>query len=149
MSLYLSASIDEAIRIEGEKGYPYEICGFMLGAAQAQDQDQNGGGWLITKILPIDNARETEAKHNRFEIAPTDFMRAEREAIAAKLDLLGIYHSHPDHPAYPSQFDLEQALPFYAYAIVSVIKGKADTINAFKLSEDRLRFDFQGVKIWR
>ncbi|MDR1451110.1 MAG: M67 family metallopeptidase [Helicobacteraceae bacterium] len=142
MTIYLDAEIDLAIRGESEKGYPYEICGFMLGALQ-------GGDRLITKILPIENARESEAKRNRFEIAPTDFLRAEKLSIAEKLDLLGIYHSHPDHPAYPSQFDLEQALPFYSYAIASVIKGKADTINAFTLSEDRLRFEFQGVTIWR
>lgn len=143
MSVYLNAEADRAMRGEGERGYPYEICGFMLGELEG------GGDRYITEILPIANARENEAKRNRFEIAPIDFLRAEREALAKKLDLLGIYHSHPDHPAYPSQFDLEQALPFYSYAIVSVLKAKADTINIFELSEDRLRFEFQGVKIWR
>ncbi|MDR2152070.1 MAG: M67 family metallopeptidase [Helicobacteraceae bacterium] len=143
MILYLNAETNAAIRNEGEKGYPYEICGFMLGETDVS------GDRLINEILPIANARESEARHNRFEISPQDFMRAEKRAITAKLELLGIYHSHPDHPAYPSQFDLEHALPFYSYAILSVIKGKADTINAFILSEDRLRFEFQGVKIWR
>jgi proteasome lid subunit RPN8/RPN11 len=143
MTLYLNENVDRTIRSEGERGYPFEICGFLFGKLE-----QNGDR-RVSEILPIENARESEAKHNRFEIAPQDFLKAERKAAAEGLDLLGVYHSHPDCPAYPSQFDLEWALPFYSYAIVSVIKGKADTINAFELSEDRLRFEFQGVKIWR
>ncbi|MDR2850923.1 MAG: M67 family metallopeptidase, partial [Desulfovibrio sp.] len=119
----LPSDKQHAIRLEGEKAYPGECCGFLLGVFEAT------GPRHIVDILPMCNARETEAQHNRFLIAPVDFMRAERHARAAGLEIVGFYHSHPDHPALPSDYDREQALPFYCYIIVSVNKAKAEGLT--------------------
>jgi proteasome lid subunit RPN8/RPN11 len=91
-------------------------------------------------ILPINNTRQGEDKRRRFVITAQDFMLGEREAISQGLEVLGIYHSHPDHPAYPSQYDLDHALPFYSYLIVAVEQGRACELNSYRLKDDRSSF---------
>ncbi|GHU87120.1 hypothetical protein FACS1894202_00720 [Clostridia bacterium] len=113
------------IRREGENAYPNECCGFIF---------DNG------ELLPVVNAREASERYHRFVITAEDFMRAELEARRRKLDITGIYHSHPDHPAKPSDYDREHALPFYSYVIVSVENGAAGDVTSWKLSDDRQSF---------
>ncbi|MDR1471145.1 MAG: M67 family metallopeptidase [Synergistaceae bacterium] len=123
-----------AIRAEGERAYPDECCGALLGGFDGES------GKIVKAILPIGNSSETAERFHRFTIGPGDFMRAEREAKARNMDLIGFYHSHPDHPAEPSDYDLEHALPFYSYVIVAVEQGAASGLTSWEMSADRARF---------
>jgi proteasome lid subunit RPN8/RPN11 len=130
----LARALEAAIHAEGEKAYPNECCGVLLGTQDA------AGVRHVETLLPIDNARESEEQYHRFRIEADDFIRAESEARAQGRDVLGFYHSHPDHPALPSEYDREYALPFYSYIIVSVTKGKAGLLTSWELTLDRSRF---------
>ncbi len=126
----------EAIIAHGEVTYPFECCGFLLGT----DSDK---GRHVSHYLKVENKR-TENRERRFLIAPEDYMHAERYADEKDLQLLGIYHSHPDHPAIPSEHDRKQAMPFFSYFIVSVLKGKAAGLRSWLLDQD---FQFQEESI--
>jgi proteasome lid subunit RPN8/RPN11 len=143
MMIELDAEWDAAIRREGEKAYPNECCGILLGMLL----DDNGR--RVENILPIDNKREAAEQYHRFEIQPEDYMRAEKTARSQGRDVLGFYHSHPDHPARPSGFDQDHALPFYSYIIVAVEKGKAMDLTSWELTTDRTQFLEEEIKSWR
>jgi proteasome lid subunit RPN8/RPN11 len=130
--------LDE-IRRHGEADYPHECCGLLIGSFGA------GGAKVAEETFPIVNAREDAAKKNRFLIAPEDLMRGEKHARQRRLDVVGFYHSHPDHPAVPSAFDLEHAWPVYSYVIVSVRSGRAEELSSFELRSDRSRFDAEEL----
>jgi len=130
--------LDE-IRRHGEADYPHECCGLLIGSFGA------GGAKVAEETFPIVNAREDAAKKNRFLIAPDDLMRGEKHARQSRLDVVGFYHSHPDHPAVPSAFDLEHAWPVYSYVIVSVRSGRAEELSSFELRSDRSRFDAEEL----
>lgn len=123
------------IEQHGESDYPFECCGLLIGRFDEQ------GRKTVAETLPIVNAREEEAKHNRSLITPQDLMRGERYARGKKLDVVGNYHSHPDHPAVPSQFDLDHALPVWSYIIVSVLQGKAADLRSWEMENDRSKFN--------
>ena len=137
----LKRTIDSAIRNEGAQAYPTECCGFLLGELQ------NGDDRLITELLPITNNFAADEQFHRFLITPEDFLRAEKEARTRRLEILGFYHSHPDHPSFPSQYDQDHALPFYSYIIVSVQKGAATTLNSFQLTPERTKFIEEEVNL--
>jgi len=126
------------IEKHGEREYPFECCGLLIGSFE--DNKKN-----VVEIFPIENAREEEAKHNRSLITPRDLMRSERYAREKKLDVVGNYHSHPDHPAIPSQFDLDHALPVWSYVIVSVEKKEAVDLRSWEMQNDRLRFNEEEI----
>jgi proteasome lid subunit RPN8/RPN11 len=126
--------VKNSIASAGEHDYPDETCGFVLGHLEKDDAR------IGDEIIAVANARESEETYHRFEIAPTDFLRAERHAASSGKDIVGIYHSHPDHPAQPSQYDLDHGLPFYSYIIVSIKEGKADEITSWRLEDDRSQF---------
>ena len=84
-------------------------------------------------------------QHNRVLITPKDVLRAERFAREKKLDVIGYYHSHPDHPARPSQFDLDHALPVWTYIIVSIEKGKAVDLRSWEMENDRSKFNEEEI----
>ncbi|MDR2678257.1 MAG: M67 family metallopeptidase, partial [Zoogloeaceae bacterium] len=132
--IILAAPLEAVIHAEGERAYPNECCGVLLGVQDA------AGVRRVEALIPIVNARESEEQYHRFRIEADDFMRAETEARAQGKDVLGFYHSHPDHPALPSEYDREYALPFYSYIIVSVAKGKAGLLTSWELTLDRSRF---------
>jgi proteasome lid subunit RPN8/RPN11 len=117
----------------GESDYPYECCGLLFGHFEGERK-------IIEEIFPISNAREEESKRNRFLITPDEFSRGEQRAGGNGLDVVGFYHSHPDHPARPSQFDLEHAWPVYSYIIVSIMQGKAALLLSWELLDDRSGF---------
>jgi proteasome lid subunit RPN8/RPN11 len=98
------------------------------------------GDRRVTAIIGVENAREDGERYHRFVIEPEDFMRAEAEARRMGLDVLGFYHSHPDHPAEPSDYDREHAMPFYSYVIVSVEEGTASELTSWELAADRSEF---------
>ncbi len=126
------------IEKHGEREYPFECCGLLIGSFE--DGKKN-----VVEIFPIENALEEEAKHNRSLITPRDLMRGERYAREKKLDVVGNYHSHPDHPAIPSQFDLDHALPVWSYVIVSVEKKEAVDLRSWEMQNDRLRFNEEEI----
>jgi len=130
----LSAELEKNIRTDGETAYPNECCGVLIG-----DID-NEGIKTARSTLTIDNAREDGEQYHRFLITPEDMMKAEQTARSMKLDVIGFYHSHPDHPSAPSGYDKDHALPFYSYVIVSVDKGKAQILTSWELMDDRVDF---------
>jgi len=124
MNIHQSAI--EAIQAHGADGYPNEICGFMLGPK---------GDGEVTEVKPARNII-VERSRDRYEIDPRDHIRTQREADAAGLDIVGYYHSHPDHPAQPSRFDTERAWAGYVYLIVSIQDGRPVDANAFVADQD-------------
>jgi proteasome lid subunit RPN8/RPN11 len=132
--IHLAENQRNEIAAHGERDYPYECCGLLLGSFAA------GGVKAISEIYPISNAREEQAKRNRFLIRPEELMRGERYAEIRGLDVFGFYHSHPDHPAVPSQYDLEHAWPLYSYIVISVSVGAAQDLRSWEMESDRSRF---------
>jgi proteasome lid subunit RPN8/RPN11 len=131
----------ESIRRHAEETYPHECCGLLLGTL---DATLDPPARLARLVEALDNERE-ESRHNRFLITPETMLRADRSARARGLEILGFYHSHPDAPAEPSEYDREHAWPFYSYIIVSVVQGQAGDLRSWRLTEDRGRFDAETV----
>src|SRR6267378_6385488 len=127
------------MRRHGERDYPFECCGLMLG------QFESNGHKIVVETYPISNAREEEAKRNRFLIRPEELMHGEKYARAKSLDVVGFYHSHPDEPAVPSKYDLDHAWPTYSYIVVSVEKGHAVDLRSWEMELDRSRFNSEEV----
>ncbi len=138
MAIEISAADVKAIRSHGEETFPNECCGFMLGEA-------NGDSRNVAELLRAENDREDEAQYNRFLITPEAFMRGEKAAREKGLDIIGFYHSHPDAPARPSQYDLDHAWPWYSYVIVSIKSGEADAMTSWVLKEDREAFGEEEI----
>jgi Predicted metal-dependent protease of the PAD1/JAB1 superfamily len=132
--LRLSSELEKKISADGEAAYPNECCGVLIGEVD------NAGIKTVKSTLTIDNAREDGEQYHRFLITPEDMMKAEQTARTNKLDVIGFYHSHPDHPSAPSGYDKDHALPFYSYVIVSVDKGKAQVLTSWELTDDRVNF---------
>jgi proteasome lid subunit RPN8/RPN11 len=128
----------EKIRKHGEADYPNECCGFLLGKS---DNDIK----TVIKTRPVVNSREQENRYNRYFIPPEEYMRIERQARDEDLEVIGVYHSHPDAEARPSQYDLDHSWPFYSYVIVSIKKQKAENLTSWKLREDRTDFDQEDL----
>jgi len=128
------------IKRYAETEYPYECCGILLGKVETNKSK------TVEQILPISNAQEDKHKHNRFLITPEEMMRAELLARKNKIDVLGFYHSHPEHLAVPSDYDLDHAWPMYSYIIVSVIRGTAENFTSWELQQDRLKFSSESIK---
>ena len=139
MTLNISNDLLRAIQAHGEGAYPNEGCGLLLGRAE-------GGDKHVADLLAIRNGREPEAAHNRYLITPQDMLRGEDEAAERGLDVIGIFHSHPDHPARPSEFDREHALPWYSYIITSVEQGRAGESRSWLLADDRSAFAEESIE---
>jgi len=127
------------IHAHGEAAYPEEGAGFLLG--------NDGEVRKVLDLWPIQNAREADARHNRYLINPTDYLEGEAAAERLGLTLLGVFHSHPDHPNQPSEYDREWAQPFFSYLITSIEKGKAVASRSWRLVEDRSAFVEEPVSI--
>lgn len=138
MSLILSKQVLAQIHTHGEASYPEEGAGFLLGS----DEDQQR---VVSQIFTTENAREDTARHNRYLVTPEDYLEAEITAERLGLDLMGVFHSHPDHPNRPSEFDREWAQPFFSYVITSVNEGKAVESRCWRLSEDRSKFEEEEI----
>jgi proteasome lid subunit RPN8/RPN11 len=128
-SLTISAGVDAAIRAHGRETYPHECCGALVG--------RNG---IVTDVLALPNTTE-EGPRRRFLVRPSDYREAERRASELGAELAGFYHSHPDHPARPSQYDLDHAWPTFAYIIVSVAAGTDEDMTVWFLKDDRSSFE--------
>ena len=131
--LEIANEILNQIRAHGESAYPEEGAGFLLGST---DEEQR----QVIAILGLSNAREDVARHNRYLLTPQDYLRGEQEGERLGLDVLGVFHSHPDHPNQPSEYDREWAMPWFSYLITSVQAGRAGESRAWRLAEDRTAF---------
>jgi proteasome lid subunit RPN8/RPN11 len=132
--LYLTSEQEKTVRSAGENAYPNECCGVLIGEVD------NSGNKIVKHTETIHNAWEDGEQYHRFLITPEDMLKAEQTARAMKLDVIGFFHSHPDHPAVPSGYDKDHALPFYSYVIVSVEQGKAQELTSWELTADRAVF---------
>jgi proteasome lid subunit RPN8/RPN11 len=127
MTLRLNETLLGRLRLEGERSYPGECCGVLAGRA--------GEAREVLQLFPVAN-RRTDDPH-RYLIGPDDLRRVEAELSRSGLEVLGFYHSHPDHPAVPSRFDLEHAWPWYSYLILRVEGGRAAEAGSWQLADDR------------
>ncbi|HKJ34498.1 MAG TPA: M67 family metallopeptidase [Balneolales bacterium] len=125
MELSITQEVQNYMKNHAEEIYNDECCGFLYGKEEEKR--------VITLAKEVINSKEGD-KRRRFKIDPQDYQQAERFAVENDLDLLGVYHSHPDHPARPSETDLRQAVPFFSYIILSVMKGKTDNITSWQLN---------------
>jgi proteasome lid subunit RPN8/RPN11 len=126
------------IRAHGIKTYPHECCGALLG----RDSD---GSREVIELLELANRRQ-DSPRNRFEVTPDDVRLAERTGREKKLELLGWYHSHPDAPARPSEYDRDHAWPWYSYIIVSVERGEPRDTKSWRLQDDRSGYEPEAIE---
>ena len=132
MAIRLSDHQLRRIRDHARRDYPYECCGIMIGRTENDDK-------LVEGLRPIKNVHE-EGHERRYSISPEDMFRVEREARQLGLSVIGFYHSHPDHPARPSEYDRVHAWPWYSFIIVSVMSGRAVKTTSWVLDDDRSKF---------
>ena len=125
-------SLVSAMKEHARRTYNEECCGVLFG------RSEDASKW-VEAVEPLSNARDGE-RHRRFVITAADYRRAEAEADTQGMELLGFYHSHPDHPARPSAYDLEHAWPSFSYVIISVHEGDAVDVRSYVLKEDRSTF---------
>jgi proteasome lid subunit RPN8/RPN11 len=141
--LRLPSTVYEALRAHGEETYPHECCGALLGRPMED-------GWQVTAAVRAGNTR-TDSAHNRYQIAPIELVKIEREARRQGLEIAGFYHSHPDHPAQWSATDFAEAHWLgCCYVITEVAGGKAGTTNSFLLAgttEEDKRFELQAIAV--
>jgi len=135
----LSEELIKQIEAHGERDYPHECGGILIGHYNAEK------GKTVVELMPMENASEESTRHNRVLILPRDVLRAERYAREKKLDVVGYYHSHPDDKAVPSQFDLDHALPVWSYIIVSVLQGKSADVRSWEMENDRSKFNEEEI----
>lgn len=131
------------IRQHAEREYPHECCGLLIGRIEDDGRTRS-----VAATYPVANSYTEEERHHRMLIPPEDYARAERLHRNQQLGVIGNYHSHPDHPAEPSQFDLDNLAPWptMSYIIVSVRAGKAADLRSWELEADRSRFDEEELR---
>jgi proteasome lid subunit RPN8/RPN11 len=134
VQIKIGGSVGNKIRKHGEADYPNECCGFLLGKIENNTR-------IVNHTKPAVNSREKENRYNRYYISPEEYRRIERQARDENLEVIGIYHSHPDAEAQPSKFDLDNSWPFYSYVILSVKKGKPGVMTSWRLKDDRSAFN--------
>ena len=140
--LVLSDALRRRVEAEGAAAYPNECCGILIG------RDVPGAGGtrrVVDRLEPGTNVFEADEQYHRFSIDPRQQMKAERAAAAEGKVVLGFYHSHPDHPARPSEYDREHAWPFYSYVIVAIAKGKPADMTSWVLDEKTNQFVAQPI----
>lgn len=134
LKINLPGEILARIQSHGEESYPEEGAGLMLGRDDGKTRS-------VEHLIYLENAREHTARHNRYLITAEDMLAGEKKAEEMGLSILGIFHSHPDHPDQPSEFDREHAIPWYSYLITSIQGGKAGGSKCWRLRDDRSGFD--------
>lgn len=139
MRLTIPSGLLEAIHRHGEAAYPEEGAGFLLG--------KDGDPRQVLSLLPLDNIRQGDARRNRYLISPQDYLKAEDEADRTGLELVGVFHSHPDHPNQASEYDRDWAQPWFSYIITSIYTGKAVESRSWRLDEDRSKFSEETIRV--
>jgi proteasome lid subunit RPN8/RPN11 len=143
-TLVLSSSLYRRIEQEGVRAYPNECCGVMIG------RDEPPSDWrvrrsqvrrVVEQLQPLTNSFEEAEQFHRFRLDPREYMEVEKSAGAGGKLVLGFYHSHPDHPARPSEYDRQHAWPFYSYVIVSIQKRQPADMTSWVLDEQTQQFE--------
>ena len=129
MGIKISKAMLEEIYQHGEEAFPFECCGALVGLA--------GNPSTVVKIVRLTNVNETNPRR-RYEIDPLELAKVDREVEEQGYEIIGIYHSHPDHPARPSEFDRTHAWPNWSYMVLSVMRGKATRITSWRLSSSHV-----------
>jgi len=129
----------QVIEAHGREGYPHEVCGIIMG-------NFNDDANVATEVRRAKNLNNERA-HDRYEMDPKDLLNAEKEGREAGVEIIGYYHSHPDHPDRPSEFDRERAWPGYSYLIASVMGGKDVTTRSWVINEETSKFDEEKIDI--
>lgn len=140
MTLHLSPAFYAQITAHLQAAYPNEGAGILIGLP-------DGAGKTVRAIQPFTNKFETGEQFHRYLITAQDMLAGETEAERLGLDVVGIFHSHPDHPAQASDYDREYALPWYSYLIVSVLQGSAGSARSWILTDDRMKFVEETVEV--
>lgn len=138
LPIVLSPQQFRLIEEEGVRSFPDECCGIIYGRATP-------AGRIVERLEPVRNAFDAGEQYHRFSISPETLMRAEKSAAENGQLVLGFYHSHPDHPARPSEYDREHAWPFYSYIIVSILARKPAAMTSWVLNEQTEQFDEQPL----
>jgi proteasome lid subunit RPN8/RPN11 len=151
-TLWISGYLAEQIRAHGAETYPYECCGALLGRDSSAVGETDPGinaftpAREILALFPLVNRRD-DSPRNRFSVTSEDVLAAEKAAREQGLEVVGWYHSHPDHPARPSQYDRDHAWPWYSYIIVSVQSGAPQEMTSWRLNDDRQEFSEEDIEI--
>jgi proteasome lid subunit RPN8/RPN11 len=151
-ALWISTHLADRIRAHGAETYPHECCGALLGrdstvvAGTGSEKEALNAGREILALFPLVNRRD-DSPRNRFSVTAEDVRTAEKAACEQNLEVVGWYHSHPDHPARPSQYDRDHAWPWYSYIIVSVEGGAPQDMTSWRLNDDREEFSPEGIEI--
>ncbi len=136
--LVLGGRLAQQIRSHAASTYPHECCGALLGVDVDLARE-------VRDLFPLVNRRD-DAPRNRFSITADDFRAAEKAGRERGLEIVGWYHSHPDHPALPSEYDREHAWPWYSYVIASVSEGRPGEMRSWRLADDRTRFEAEEIE---
>jgi proteasome lid subunit RPN8/RPN11 len=139
-AIHLPAARLAEIAAHLEAAYPHEGCGILIGRLE-------NGYKMVTEVVLTGNAREEGARHNRYSIPPEELLQGELQAEELGLEVVGYFHSHPDHPDRPSEFDRENGWPGYTYLITAVKRGQATSTRAWQLRQDRSAFDPERLVI--
>jgi proteasome lid subunit RPN8/RPN11 len=134
MAIVLTDDVVAVIRAHGVETYPNECCGALIGRDRT-----------VSESFALPNTTE-EGPRRRFLVRPGDYRAAEARAAEKGCELLGFYHSHPDHPAEPSQYDLDHAWPFFSYVILEVRNAEPRDLRSWRLRDDRSRFDPEDLR---
>jgi proteasome lid subunit RPN8/RPN11 len=151
-TLGISGHLAEKIRAHGAETYPHECCGALLGRDSSgmgrtdPEAEESTPGREILALFPLVNRRD-DSPRNRFSVTSEDVLAAEKNAREHGLEVVGWYHSHPDHPARPSEYDRDHAWPWYSYVIVSVEDGTPQEMTSWRLNDDRREFSPEGIEI--
>jgi len=151
-ALWISGHLAEKIRSHGAETYPHECCGALLGRDSNailegdRREDALSASREILGLFPLVNRRD-DSPRNRFSVTAEDVLTAEKAAREQGLEVVGWYHSHPDHPARPSEYDRDHAWPWYSYIIVGVQNGAPQDMTSWRLNDDRAEFSPEGIEI--
>jgi proteasome lid subunit RPN8/RPN11 len=137
-SLRVPEALVQRIHAHGVETYPHECCGALLGKDGETARE-------VVELLPLAN-RRNDSPRNRFEVTAEDVQMAEKKASELRLEVVGWYHSHPDAPARPSEFDREHAWPWYSYIIVSVQQREPRDTTSWRLRDDRSAYDPEAIE---
>ena len=140
MKIHIPSHLLDKIQTHGENTYPNEGAGLMLG------KEENGIR-VVESLIFLENAREEENQHNRYLITAEDMLQGEKEASRRSSSILGIFHSHPDHPNLPSEYDREFAIPWYSYLITSVYASKSALSRCWRLEDGRESFSEESIQV--
>lgn len=138
--LRLTHAQDQQIRREGSSAYPNECCGIIYGV-------EKNGVRFVRSLEPVDNVFDEQQRYHRFSISAEQLMNAERAAGDRGELVLGFYHSHPDHPARPSEYDREHGWPFYSYVIVAIANREPGDTTSWQMNEGTEQFDPQPIEV--